>query len=185
MEEQDGLRHRRSPEQDAGSLHIEEERAGPATGRYLTLALFRVLLGLLAVLAADGKGKCLQTLLCDFLAALEAVAVSALLQSRQRVVDPAERLRLHLDERQLDVFLNIGLRALTRIEDFRKLRDLASGPDVAHLVLNLRLKLAPTAQQHLLELVIAAVTGRCGCGGLSVFHDAAPCVRAVLGPCAL
>src|SRR5215471_12916399 len=96
VKEQDGLRHRRSPEQDAGSLHVEEERGGPATGRHLTLALFRNLPGFLAVLAADGKRKRLQTLLCDFLAALEAVAVRTLLQPCQRVVDPAQGFRLHL-----------------------------------------------------------------------------------------
>src|SRR5215467_11652125 len=147
-----------------------------APGRHLTLALFGILLGFLAVLAADGEGERLQSLLGDFLAAFEAVAVGSLLEASQRVVNPAERLRLHLNESQLDVFLNIGLRTLTGIEHLGELRDLTGGPNVAHLVLDLRVKLTPTAHQHLLELVIPAAPGRLSCAVLNVLHDAAPCI---------
>src|SRR5215510_11513032 len=167
VEEQDGLRHRRSPVQDAGFLHVEEARRGPTAGGQVTLTLFGVLPGLFTVLAAHCKGKGPQTLFSDFLAALEAVAVCALLQARERVVHPAEGLRLHLDKSELDVFLDIGFRTLTRIENLGKLRVLAGGSDVAHLALHLGLEFPTTAQKHLLELVIPAATGRCGWGVLS------------------
>src|SRR5262249_19575275 len=115
-------------------------------------------------------------------AAFEAVAVCALLQARESVVHPAEGFRLHLDKSELDVFLDIGFRTLTRIENLGELCDLAGGSDVAHLALHLGLEFPTTAQKHLLELVIPAAAGRCGCAALSVFHDAAPCLRAALGP---
>ena len=40
---------------DAGRLHVQEQRAGPAARRELPLALLGVLARLLAVLAPDGK----------------------------------------------------------------------------------------------------------------------------------
>src|SRR5438034_6299186 len=97
-----------------GSLHIEEERRRPAALRQQPLPLLGVLLGLLAVLAPDGEGEGPEALLGDFLAAVEAVAVVALLEPRECVVDLVQRLRLHLDQRKLDVLLDVGLGALDR-----------------------------------------------------------------------
>ena len=71
---------------------------------------------LLAVLAADRERQRAQALLRDLLTALEAVAVGPLLQTRERLVDLVERLGLHLDERELDLFLDVGFRALGRVE---------------------------------------------------------------------
>src|SRR2546430_13593243 len=99
-----GLRHRRSP-LDAGLLHVEEERRPAAALRQQPLPLLGVLLGLLAVLAADGEGEGPEALLGDFLAAVEAVAVVALLEPGERVVYLVQGLRLHLDQRKLDVLL--------------------------------------------------------------------------------
>src|SRR6476660_3375773 len=59
---------------------IEEERCRSAPGVQLTLTLLDGFLGLFAVLTADGKRQRPETLFSDFLAALEAVAVSALLE---------------------------------------------------------------------------------------------------------
>ena len=58
-----------------------ERRAAP--GVELTLALLGDLPGLFAVLAADRERQRPQALLGDFLAALEAVAVVALLEPRR------------------------------------------------------------------------------------------------------
>ena len=52
----------------------------PGAARQLTLALLGVLPGLFAVLAADREGQRAQPLLGDFLTAVEAVAVVALLE---------------------------------------------------------------------------------------------------------
>src|SRR5712691_3644648 len=85
VEEGIGLRHRRSP-LDAGSwLHVEEQRRSTAPLRHLALPL-----------------------LGDLLATVEAVAVVALLEARERVVDLVERLRLHLHQGELDVLLDVG-----------------------------------------------------------------------------
>ena len=63
--------HDRTP----GYLHVEEQRRGAATRRQLTLTLLGDLPRLFAVLAADREGQRAETLLGDFLAAFEAVAV--------------------------------------------------------------------------------------------------------------
>src|SRR5690349_19556154 len=117
------------PRWDAG-LHVEEQRARAPTGRLLTLTALGVLTRLLAILAADGEGQRAETLLGDFLTAIEAVAVVALLEPMKRVVDLVERFRLHLDQRELEIFLNVGLGALDRVEHFVQLA--APGAFLAH-----------------------------------------------------
>src|ERR1700694_3675029 len=87
-------------------LHVEEERAGAASGRQLALAPLGNLARLFAILAADGERQSPQPLLGDFRAALETVAVIALLEARQRVVDLRERLGLHLHQGKLNIFLD-------------------------------------------------------------------------------
>src|SRR5437660_370115 len=118
---QQGLRHRRSPlreeeQRGAGVLHVEEERRSAAPGRELALTLLGSLAGLLAILAANREGQRAEALLGDLLAAFEAVAVVALLEPRQSIVDLVERLGLHLNERELDLLLDVGLRALDRVQ---------------------------------------------------------------------
>ena len=130
---------------------------GAAPRGELTLALLGDLARLFAVLAADRERQRPQPLLGDFLAALEAVAVVALLEPRERVVDLVERLRLHLDERELDVFLDVGFGALDRVEHLVQLA--APGAlfaDVAHLALDLGLNLATALVEHLLQFGIAS-----------------------------
>src|SRR2546423_674396 len=141
---------------DADPFHIEEERAGAAALGHLALALLRVLARFLAILAAHREGQRAQTLLRDFLAAVEAVTVVPVLEPRKGVVDFIERLRLHLDERELDVFLNVGLGALDGVEHFVELAaPRALFADAAHLALHLSLNLAPTVVEHLLQFDIA------------------------------
>src|SRR5205807_4007253 len=62
-----------------------------------------------------------QSLLGDLFTAFETVAVIPSLEPRQGVVDLGEGLGLHLDERKLDVFLNVGFRALDRVEHLGEL----------------------------------------------------------------
>src|SRR5436190_12142366 len=80
------------PVSDAGILHVEEERRGAAALRVHPLPLLGDFARLFAVLAADGEGQGAQALLGDFLAAVEAVAVIALLEAAERVVDLVQRL---------------------------------------------------------------------------------------------
>src|SRR5438105_10394344 len=142
----------------------------------LTLTLLDGFLGLFAVLTANRERQRPETLFSDFLGTLEAVAVRALLEAGERVVDLIERLGLHLDERELDVFLDVGFRALDGIINFGQLRDFAGRADIAHLALNLGLQFAPTTLEHLLEF---AITSRpAGLAGFRIhpLHDAAPSV---------
>jgi hypothetical protein len=103
-----GLRHRRSPVRDAGSLHVEEERRSTAAAGELTLALLGDLASLLAVLAAYSERERPQPLFSNFFAAFEAVAVIALLETRQRIVDLVEGLGLHLNQGKLDFVMDVG-----------------------------------------------------------------------------
>src|SRR4029453_6153293 len=98
-----------------------------------------------------------QPLFRDLLAALEAVAVVALLEAHERVVDLVERLGLHLDKCEFDVVLNIALRALDRGENLVLAAHRRFRTDVANLALDFRLDLPPTLFQHLPEFVIAGL----------------------------
>src|SRR3954463_8018801 len=79
-----------APNRTPWLLQIEEERCRSAPGMQLTLTLLDGFLGLFAVLTANGKGQRSQALFSNFLAALEAVAVGALLKTCERVVDLVE-----------------------------------------------------------------------------------------------
>src|SRR5262252_3843392 len=104
-----GLRHRRSPPSTGRRmLHVEEETTRAAARRHLTLALLGDFTGLLALLAAHRKGERAETLLGDLIAALVAVAVAAMVEAGERVIDLVERLGFHLDERKLDLLLDVG-----------------------------------------------------------------------------
>src|SRR5881397_3808778 len=117
----EGLRHRRSPLKDAGYLHVEKEGRRAAPLGQLPLALFGNLLRFLTILTPNRERQRAESLFGDFLAALEAVPVVAVLEPRQGVVYLVERFRLHLNQRELDIFLDVGLRTLHRIEDLRLL----------------------------------------------------------------
>src|SRR5476649_2775121 len=160
-----GLRHRRSPWSfwDAGLLHVEEERARSAARRQLTLALLGVLSRLLAVLATHREGQRAQPLLRDFVSAVEAVAVGALLETRERVRDLAERLGLHLHQGELELFLDVGFGAFDRVEHFVQLAAPAAlFTDAAHLTLHFGVDFTTTLVEHVLEVGIAG-TRRSSC----------------------
>src|SRR5712671_2425821 len=134
---------------DAGCLHVQEQRTRAAPGVELTLALLGGFARLFAVLAANGEGERPQTLLGDFLATVEAVAVAALFETDQRVVDLVQRLGLHLDEREFQFFLDVGFRALDRVEHFVQLA--APGTlfaHAAHLTLYFSLQLPTPIVEH-------------------------------------
>src|SRR5258708_5242685 len=171
------------PHRTPGSLHIEKERRRRTPRSHVALALLGKLLGLLAVLAANCERKSPQPLFGNFIATLEAVAVAALFEPLQRVVDLVERFRLHLDERELDVFLDVVLRALAGVEHFGELVDFTRCANVAHLALNLGLQLPPASFEHLLELVIPGLAygRRYRCRLLMSPHDAAPSLPRLSG----
>ena len=101
---------RRRPHRDPAclALHVDEERGVAAALRHQAFALLRSLARFLAVLAADRERQRAEPALGDFVAALEAVAEGALFETVQRFFDLVERLRLHLDERELDLVLDVG-----------------------------------------------------------------------------
>src|SRR5687767_6147224 len=87
--------------------HVEEERRTIALLGLSPLALDRHLSTLFTVLAPDGKRQRTQPLVGNFTAAVGTVAVGAFVEPVKRVVDLGERFRLHLNQRKLDIFLNI------------------------------------------------------------------------------
>src|SRR6188474_1985430 len=96
------------------SLHVDEERRIPATLGHQPLTLLLGLALLLAILAADRERQGAKTPFRDFFAALEAIPERPLFQTAQGFLDLVERLRLHLDQGELDLILNICFGALGR-----------------------------------------------------------------------
>jgi hypothetical protein len=89
--------------------HVEEESRRPTALRHDALALLGRFPRLFAVLAANRERQRPQARLGDLVAALEAIAVGALVEAAQSRIDLVERLGLHLDERELDVLLDVDL----------------------------------------------------------------------------
>src|SRR5215510_46678 len=81
---------------------IEQERRG-TLARQHALALLRAFARFLAILATHREGQRAQAGFRDFLATLEAIAVAAIFEAAQRCIDLVQGLRLHLDERELDI----------------------------------------------------------------------------------
>src|SRR5581483_9245249 len=162
----------------AGCLHVEEQRRGAGTTLRLTFALLGRLARFFAVLAAHREGQRAQTLLGDLFAALVAEAVVAALETNQGIVDLVQRFGLHLDERELDVFLDVRFGAFDRIEHFVELAaPRALFADAAHLALDFRLQLSPTVLEHLLQFRIASPGDSLLSRLLVVRHVRAPSVR--------
>jgi len=109
-------------------------------------------------------------------------AVDALLETRERIVDLVERFRLHLDEGELDVFLDVGLRTLDRVQDLVELSAPGPfGPDIPHLALHFGMQLVPALIEHLPQLCISR-PGRGPVGVLTVPHDCPSFLQCPLGP---
>src|SRR5688572_7028848 len=153
----------------SSALHVEEERRRPPALRHHALALLRGLTGLLAVLAADGERERPKPALGDLLTALEAVAERAVLEPVEGFLDLVQGLGLHLDERELYVILDVGLRTFDRIEHalIRIVRALT--PDVADFSLHLVHYFAPALFKNPLQFRIS-VPVHLPPGGFMRFH---------------
>src|SRR4051794_20349471 len=126
-----------APEPGRLSLHVDEERGVAAALGHQPFTLLRGLARFLAILAADRERQGAEPTFGNLLAALEAVAEGPLFETMERLLDLVQRLRLHLDQGELDLVLDVGLGTLGRVEDpgCRVVR--ALGPDVADLALDL------------------------------------------------
>src|SRR4029450_3334515 len=118
------------------------------------LALLGNLAGLLAVLAADGERQGAQPALRDFLTALEAVPEGAFLQPAEGLFDLRERFRLHLDEGELDVILDVRLGRLGRVAHAVGWAGGPLGTDRADLLVHGAHDLAAAFLEDVLELRI-------------------------------
>src|SRR4029450_7315062 len=118
------------------------------------LALLGNLAGLLAVLAADGERQGAQPALRDFLTALAAVPDGAFRQPAEGLFDLRERFRLHLDEGELDVILDVRLGRLGRVEHAVGWAVGTLGTDVADLLVHGAHDLAAAFLEDVLELRI-------------------------------
>ena len=116
------------------------------------LALLGDLARLFAILAADRERQGPQAALGDLFAALEAVAEGVLLETAQRLLDLVERLGLHLDQRELDVVLDVRLGGLGRVEHAVRRVVRALAPDVPNLALHRAHDLAPALLEDVLQL---------------------------------
>src|SRR5688572_19070785 len=89
------------------SLHVDEQRRCAAALSDGALPLLRSFASFFAILAADRERQRAEPALGDLFPALEAVPEGALFQPAQRFLNLVERFRFHLDERELDLVLNI------------------------------------------------------------------------------
>src|SRR3989344_2492769 len=97
-----------------------EERAAEEIAwatRQLAFTLLGFLTLLFAILAAKREWQCPQSRLRDLVAALEAVAVEALHQPAERLVDLGQRVDLHLEKREVDVLTRADLGVLGEVPD--------------------------------------------------------------------
>jgi hypothetical protein len=108
-----------------------------------------------AILAPDRKGQGPQPAPRNLGAALEAVAECPFIQPRQRFFNPVQGLRLHLDQGEFDIVLDIRFRRLSRIQHALPLAETAFGPHVTHLLLHLGQDLATAFLEDLLELDVS------------------------------
>src|SRR5262249_34287251 len=86
---------------------------------------------------------------------LEAVPVGPLLEAPQGFVDTVQRLGLHLDERELDLVLDVGFGAFGRVENALNGAPGALRADVAHPTLDLAHDLAAALLEHSLQFVVS------------------------------
>src|SRR6185312_4132405 len=152
------------------ALHVDEERGRTPALLHLPLALLGHFAGFLTVLAPDREGKRTQSALADLFAALEAIAVGALLEPSQRFVDLAQRLGLHLDERELDLVLDVRLGALGGVEHTLNAAARALSADVTHPLLHLTHHLAAAILEDLLQLRVPVWIHLFFVGGLISTH---------------
>src|SRR6185436_13441988 len=106
------------------------------------------------LLATHREGQRTQACFRDFLAALEAIAVAAVLEAAQRCIDLVQGFRLHLDERELDILLDVDLGALALVEHVALFA--ALGSHVANATLHFGHEFAATVLEHLAKLVVTA-----------------------------
>jgi hypothetical protein len=114
--------------------HFAEECWGGATLRHDAIALLDGLSSRLTIPAPDGKRESPKARVGDLVAAVETVAVAALLKPAKRRVDLFERLRLHLDQRELDFVLDIDFRTFALVEHTAIVGTVV--PHVAHFAVN-------------------------------------------------
>ena len=95
---------------DGSSLNRASRQANRATraGAHAA-AIHRLFARLLAVAAAEREGQRGEPLDRDLFAALDAVALAALVEPPQRGVDARHGLGLHLNHGEVDVAARIGL----------------------------------------------------------------------------
>lgn len=113
-----------------------------------------VLARLLAVQAANREWQGLQAGGGNLVTTLGAAAVATGIQARERGVNLSEGFELHLDERKLEVLLNIDVRYLAIVER----PDVVGGSSLfanrAELLAHDRLDLALSFDEHALQFLV-------------------------------
>jgi len=124
--------------------------APPGMTAFSLVALARFL----AIQAPNGEWKGLQARGGNLFTTLGAAAVSAGIEAVERGINLSKRFELHLDERELEVLLNIDVRHLAVIER----PDVVGGSPLfanrAELLPHDRLDLAPSLNERVLQLLV-------------------------------
>src|SRR3954471_3771916 len=136
------------------ALHVDEERGRAAALRHQAVALLLDLPRLFTVLAADRERQRPEALLADLFTTFEAVAVGALFEPVQCLFDLVEGFRLHLDERELNLVLDVQFGTLCGVQHALARVARTLGTDIAHAPLDLAHDLAAALLEDSLEFVI-------------------------------
>jgi hypothetical protein len=147
----DGMfRTRRSScHQHLGTDDIREERKAATVLGELSLAALLLLAAFFARLATHREGQRSQSPLGNLALALETGPVLAPVQTNERFVDASQRRRSHLEQREIDASLGVGVGVFEVVSHL-----IGSGAPVANTALNLVLQLVPALGQHLSQVCI-------------------------------
>ena len=94
-----------------------EGQAGPAVAGLASRPASLPFSCVLAGRAANGKGQGAEAFARDRPGAFDAVAVGTDLESAQCGINPAQRLGLHLYQREIEVGLDVDIGAVVRVDD--------------------------------------------------------------------
>jgi len=135
---------------------------GSLLGASRHLALF------LAARAPKRERERGETLPRYLLAALETVAVGALIQADQRVLDLLQRLASQLEQGEIEVFLHERVRHLSLVADFIERPAAVAGAHLPHGVPDLVEDLASPIFEQIAQLCVSLLSS--GDLALRTFH---------------
>ena len=118
----------------------------------MTGAVLRDLASFFAALTPHGEWQGSESLFRDLRSARKARAVPARLDADERFADPGQRLRSHLEQRELDIPLDVGVRPVDVVADVVALL----GSPFTDPMLYVFLQFSPAFEEYLLQVCMSS-----------------------------